>query len=99
MSTSAKRISVGSLPSDLTFTVIVKDPDGARLPGAMVTFSVSVPGITALTKDVKTNANGQAVYRVTLPPGATPGSAIATALVSTQDYGDTTAKVTFQIVD
>jgi hypothetical protein len=99
MSASAKRISAGSLPSDITFTVIVKDPDGARLPGAVVTFSVSVPGITALTKDVKTNANGQAVYRVTLPPGATPGSSIATGLVSTQDYGDTTAKVTFEIID
>ena len=99
MSASAKRVSAANLPSDITFTVIVKDPDGARLPGAMVTFSVSVPGITALTKDVKTNADGHAVYRVTLPPGATPGSALATALVSTQDYGDTTAKVTFQIVD
>ena len=99
MSTSAKRIPVGSLPSDLTFTVIVKDPDGARLPGAVVTFSVSVPGITALTKEMKTDADGRAVYRVTLPPGATPGSAIATALVSTQDYGDTSAKVTFQIID
>ena len=42
--TSAKRISATSLPSDITFTVIVKDPDGARLPGAIVTFSVSVPG-------------------------------------------------------
>jgi hypothetical protein len=99
MSASAKRISAASLPSDLVFTVIVKDPDGVRLPGAIVTFSVSVPGITTLTKDVKTNANGQAVYRVTLPPGATPGSAIATGLVSTQDYGDTTARVTFEIID
>jgi hypothetical protein len=99
MSTSAKRVPVGSLPSDITFTVIVKDPDGARLPGAGVTFSVSVPGITALTKDMTTDADGRAVYRVTLSPGATPGSAIATALVSTQDYGDTTAKVTFQVVD
>ena len=60
---------------------------------------MSVPGITTLTKDVKTDADGRAVYRVTLPPGATPGSAIATALVSTQDYGDTTAKVTFEIID
>jgi hypothetical protein len=99
MSTSAKRISAASLPSDIVFTVIVKDPDGARLPGAVVTFSVSIPGITALTKEVKAGADGRAVYRVTLPPGATPGSAIATALVSTVDYGDTSAKVTFQIID
>lgn len=99
MAASARRISAASLPSDMTFTVIVKDPDGARLPGAIVTFSVSVPGITALTKDVTTGADGTAIYRVTLPPGATPGAAIATALVSTQDYGDTTAKVTFTIVE
>ena len=99
MSASARRVSVTSLPSDIEFTVIVKDPDGARLPGAVVTFSVSVPGITALTKDVKAGADGRAVYRVTIPPGATVGPSIATALVSTQDYGDTTAKVTFQIVD
>jgi len=99
MSASARRVSTKSLPSDITFTVIVKDPDGARLPDAVVTFSVSIPGITALTQEITTGADGRAVYRVTIPPGATAGSALATALVSTQDYGETTARVTFVIID
>ncbi len=99
MSASARRVSTTSLPSDITFTVIVKDPDGARLPGAVVTFSVSIPGITALTHEMTTDAEGRAVYRVTIPPGATAGSSLATALVATRDYGDTSAKVTFEIID
>lgn len=99
MSASASKVPIDSLPSDMTFTVIVKDPDGTRLKGAVVTFSVSVPGITALTKDVTTKSDGRAVYRVTIPPGATAGAALATALVATQEYGVITAKVSFEIID
>jgi hypothetical protein len=99
LAASARKIAVGSLPSKMTFTAIVLDPDGKRLPGATVTFSVSVPGIPTLTKDVETGSGGKAVYSVTIPQGATAGSALATALVTTETNGDTSAQLTFTIVD
>jgi hypothetical protein len=99
LAASARRISVDSLPSKMTFTAIVLDPDGKRLPGAFVTFSVSVPGIPTLTKDVTTGSDGKAVYTVTIPEGATAGAALATALVTTDTGGDTSAQLTFTIVD
>jgi hypothetical protein len=96
---SARTVSKSDLPQDILFTVTVTDPNGDRLPGALVTFSVSVPGIPTLTKDVKTGSDGRATYKVTLPKGATAGGALATALVATDQYGDTSAKLTFTIAD
>jgi hypothetical protein len=83
----------------MTFTAIVLDPDGKRLPGAAVTFSVSVPGIPTLTKDTKTGSDGRAVFTTTIPDGATAGQALATVLVTTDTNGDTSAQLTFTIVD
>jgi hypothetical protein len=99
ISVSARTVNASDLPQDMLFTVTVTDPNGDRLPGAVVTFSVSVPGIPALTKEVKTGSDGRASYKVTLPKGASAGSALATALVTTDQYGDTSAKVTFTIAD
>jgi len=99
ISASARTVNASDLPQDILFTVTVTDPNGDRLPGVAVTFSVSVPGIPTLTKDVTTGSDGRATYKVTLPKGATAGSSLATALVTTDEYGDTSAKVTFTIAD
>jgi hypothetical protein len=99
LAASARKIKLSSLPSKMTFTAIVLDPDGKRLPGASVTFSVSVPGIPTLTKDTTTNADGKAVFSVTIPQGATAGPALATALVTTDSNGDTSAQLSFTLVD
>ena len=96
---SARRIPTSSLPSKMTLTATVLDPDGKRLAGATVTFSVSVPGIPTLTKDVTTGSDGRAVYTVTIPEGATAGQSLATALVTTDQNGDTSAQVSFEIID
>jgi hypothetical protein len=99
MAASARTVQKSDLPQDMLFTLTVTDPNGDRLPGALVTFSVSVPGIPTLTKDVKTGSDGRATYKVTLPKGATAGGALATAFVTTDEYGDTSAKLTFTIAD
>ncbi len=96
---SARRIKTSSLPSKMTFTATVVDPDGNRLGGAAVTFSVSVPGIPTLTKDVTTGSDGRAVYTITIPEGATAGQCLATALVTTDQNGDTSAQLVFEILD
>jgi hypothetical protein len=99
LAASARKIDVSSLPSKMTFTAIVLDPDGKRLPGAAVTFSVSVPGIPTLTKDTTTGSDGRAVFTTTIPDGATAGAALATVLVTTDTNGDTSAQLTFTIID
>ncbi len=99
LASSARRVPTDSLPSKITFTATVLDPDGKRLEGAAVTFSVSVPGIPTLTKETKTGADGRAVFTTTIPTGATAGDCLATALVETDTFGDTSAQLSFAITE
>jgi hypothetical protein len=96
---SARKIAMDSLPSKMSFTATVLDPDGKRLEGASVTFSVSVPGIPTLTKEATTGTDGRAVFTTTIPSGATAGGCLATALVETDTFGDTSAQLSFTIAE
>lgn len=90
---SSYRISVGSLPEPLTVRVAVTDPDGAPLAGAQVLFSLTLPGIPAIVPEVTTtDASGTAAFRTVIPTGATPGSGMITALVTSQRDGEVTAQ-------
>lgn len=77
------------LPSSVTLTATVTDPDGLALAGADVTFTLSMPGIPTVTIDGKTGANGRATFQTTIPKGATLGQGSATVLVTSDDYGST----------
>jgi hypothetical protein len=86
---SAYRISVASLPADLTLRVAVSDPDGNALVGAAVTFTLSIPGIPTVTGDEVTDADGRASFTTSIPAGADPGQGLATVLVSSDQFGST----------
>ena len=75
------------LPSPLTLTAIVTDPDGHPVDGASVTFTLSIPGIDPVTFDATTDATGHAIFQTTVPNGATVGNGLATILVDTKDFG------------
>jgi hypothetical protein len=92
LTASAYRISVTSLPASLQMSTLVTNPDGQPLPGATVTFTLTVPGIPPVAKDVLTGPDGRAVFTTTLPLGVTAGSGLATVLVSTTDFGTTSAQ-------
>ena len=98
LTSSAYRIATGSLPVSIQLSVLVIDPDGQPVSGASVTFTLTVPGIPPVAKDAVTNADGRATFSTTLPKGVTTGNGIATAFVSTTQYGTTSAAKTINVV-
>lgn len=78
-----------SLPSEVTLTVDVTDPDGHPLEGATVTISLAPPGVGVITRTLTTDGTGRVRWRVTIPKAAL-GRGVAAALVHTKDHGDTT---------
>lgn len=81
LSASAYRIDRDSLPEDLRLTATVTDPDGRALDGATVVFTLSIPGIATVTEEATTDSNGRAVFEMTVPRGANPGSGNAAVQV------------------
>ena len=88
---TAYRFKASKLPKDVTFTVAVTGPDGKRLAGATVLFTVSVPGLEAIvSSELTTDANGTAAFSTRIPKGAMAGGGLATVLVTTTDVGQAT---------
>ncbi len=97
ISASLYRFSRRSLPAPLTLRVMVLDPDGKPLEGADVTFTLSIPGVPAVTATGQTDATGRASFTTTIPRGATRGSGPASVLVHTNEFGDTTDRTVITI--
>ncbi|MES2209278.1 MAG: Ig-like domain-containing protein [Chloroflexota bacterium] len=98
LTASAYRISTSSLPVSIQLTVLVLDPDGAPLPGATITFTLTVPGIPPISKDAVSGGDGRATFTTTLPKDVTVGGGLATVLVATTQYGSTSAQKAITIV-
>ena len=75
------------LPDPIRLNATVTDPDGDRLEGAHVTFTLSVPGIAVITREATTDRNGRASFETTIPKRATVGQGLAAVLVDTDDFG------------
>jgi Glucodextranase, domain B len=89
LSASDYSIKRSQLPEPVTLFATVTDPDGKALAGANVTFTLSVPGIPTVTIDAKTDGQGKASFKTTIPRGADVGQGSATVLISSKDYGST----------
>ncbi|HEV8401921.1 MAG TPA: Ig-like domain-containing protein [Candidatus Limnocylindrales bacterium] len=87
LSASSYNIKRSRLPEPITLTASVTDPDGHVLPGADVTFTLSIPGIPTVSIDTTTGGDGQATFKTTVPKGADLGQGSATVLVTTKDFG------------
>jgi len=88
LSGTAYRFTAKRLPRTVRFTVVVTDPAGRRLPGAIALFTVSVPGLEAIVSDEKTtDGHGVASFTTSIPKGAMPGAGLASVLVTTDNYG------------
>ena len=87
-----------TLPDPITLTVAVTDPDGRSVKGARVTFTVTIPGIEPIVSTGKTDSEGKARFKTTIPKGAAIGTGSLTALVDAGDLGTVTARSAFRIV-
>jgi hypothetical protein len=98
LTASAYRISVARLPRSIELRVSVTDPDGRPLRGEAVTFTLTVPGVPAITGEGVTSAGGTATFRTSIPAGATRGSGLATAFVDTREHGEASARTSITLV-
>ena len=90
ISASDYRISRKTLPQSIRLVCTATDPDGNPLAGADVTITLSVPGISTITSDGKTNTGGRVAFETTIPKkGVDTGSGNATCLVTTDEFGST----------
>jgi hypothetical protein len=91
LTASFYQIRLSRLPKAVVLNVVVTDPDGRTLAGASVTFTLAVPGVSAITSSVlTTDADGKATFTTTIPKGATAGTCTVTVIVQTTDFGGTT---------
>jgi hypothetical protein len=99
LSASDYSIPRSSLPEGLRLTATVTDPDGRPLKGAKVLFTLSMPGVSAITGQATTGSNGRAVFETTIPRGADPGGGNAAAQVTTGSFGKATDVTVVTITD
>jgi protocatechuate 3,4-dioxygenase beta subunit len=75
------------LPRPIELTAVVTDPDGRALADAAITFTVSIPGISAITHETTTDSRGRATFETSVPRSATVGQGLTAVLVSTSSFG------------
>ena len=98
LSASAYQIKRSRLPETVTLFATATDPDGRALAGADYTFTLSIPGIPTVSIDGKTDANGKASFKTTIPKGATLGQGSATVLITSAAFGQTSDNTVITIV-
>jgi hypothetical protein len=99
LSASTYRFRASKLPTKLTLTVSVLGSDGKALGGATALFTISVPGLEAIVSgQITTKADGTASFSTMIPSGATPGSGLATVLVSASGETNATDRQVLTIV-
>ena len=91
------RLRLTQLPTLLRVTASVTDPDGRPLAEATVTFVVTAPGLPPVTFETDTGADGRATFETTIAVGAVEGSLGVDILVTTTDYGTTTARTALTV--
>lgn len=97
LTASTYTFSRAKLPDPLELTVLVADPDGGALAGARVTFSVSIPGVGPISADRVTGADGRAIFKTSVPKGATVGTGPVSVLVTATPFGSTMARTVITI--
>lgn len=82
-----------SKANPITMSILVLDPNGAPLSGAVVTFTLSVPGTSpVITKTLTTDGSGRVTWKTTIPATVAGKGEIA-AMVQTTDYGQLNAQL------
>jgi hypothetical protein len=98
LSASTYRISVAKHPASLQLVVVVSDPSGEPLAGATAFFTLQLPGLAPISNSLVTDVEGKAVFTTPLVGALTTGGGTGTVLVSTEDYGEATDRVSLTFI-
>lgn len=99
LSASTYQIRTSSPPSSIQLRVLVTDPTGAPLPGATATFTLTIHGCQPITNVQTTDAGGRALFTTPLTCPYTVGTGLATVLVSYTGFGNTSDRVSMNVVN
>jgi hypothetical protein len=95
---STYQISVRRHPSSLQLIVLVTDPSGDPLAGARAFFTLQIPGLAPISNELVTAVDGRAVFTTPLVGELSRGGGVGTVLVTHEDYGESTDRVTLTFV-
>ena len=98
LTASRYNVSVSEPPASIQLVVVVTDPGGEPLEGATAFFSLQIPGLAPISNEVVTGPEGRAVFTTPLVGELETGEGDATVLVSHEEYGDSTDRVTLTFV-
>jgi hypothetical protein len=95
---STYEISVKRHPSSLQLVVLVTSPSGDPLADARAFFTLQIPGLAPISNELTTAVDGRAIFTTPLVGELEVGGGVATVLVSHDDYGERTDRVTLRFV-
>ena len=95
---SVYTISVKDHPSSLQLVVVVNDPSGDPIAGATAFFTLQIPGLAPISNELVTGTDGRATFTTPLIGELEPGSGVGTVLVTSEDFGEKTDRVTLTFV-
>jgi len=98
LTASTYRISISKHPASLQLVVVVTDPSGSPLAGASAFFTLQIPGLAPISNSLITGADGRAVFTTPLVGQITEGSGLGTVLVTSDLFGQSSARVTLTFV-
>jgi hypothetical protein len=90
-------VTLKSLPAALGASVRVIGADGKVVNGAVVVFTIQIPGIGPVQSPGILTVNGTASFDTQIPKGATKGTGLVTVLVTSDAYGTLSASAAFAI--
>jgi hypothetical protein len=98
LTASSYRISVAKHPANIQLVVLVTDPSGAALPGAQAFFTLQIPGLGPISNQLVTGADGRAVFTTPLVGALNTGGGLGTVLVTSDQFGTSSDRVTLTFV-
>jgi hypothetical protein len=76
----------------------VTDPKGDPLAGARAFFTLQIPGLAPISNELITGIDGRAIFTTPLVGTLERGGGVATVLVTHDEYGESTDRVTLTFV-
>jgi hypothetical protein len=98
LTASTYRIVISKHPASLQLSVLVRDPAGNPLAGASAAFTFQIPGLSPISNQVITGADGRAAFSTPLVGPLTVGSGVGIVLVTSDLYGQSSDRVTLTFV-